>query len=90
MKIRRTAHFSGHVQGVNFRFTARQLARGFQVTGEVRNLADGRVELVAEGTSGELDRFVEAIQTRMRSHIAEVSTSESPAQGTFDGFEIAF
>ena len=46
---RRRVVFSGRVQGVGFRFTCQSLARGFDVAGYVRNLADGRVELVAEG-----------------------------------------
>ena len=90
MNIRRTVCFSGEVQGVGFRFTTRHLAREFEVTGTVRNLSDGRVELVAEGAPEELDRFVQAIEARMGSYIADVSASESPAGGTFDRFEIAF
>ena len=45
-------YFSGHVQGVGFRYTTRSVASRFAVTGYVRNLPDGRVELVAEGGSG--------------------------------------
>ena len=90
MKVRRTVHFSGEVQGVGFRFTTRHLAREFEVTGTVRNLSDGRVELVAEGAPEELDRFVQAIAARMGPYIADLSASESPAAGTFDRFEIAF
>ena len=56
-RVRRRVHFSGRVQGVGFRFTCQSLARGFDVAGHVRNLADGRVELVAEGESSELDAF---------------------------------
>ena len=81
--------FSGRVQGVGFRFTTRHVAREFEVTGTVRNLSDGRVELVAEGAPEELDRFVRAIEARMGPYIADVSASESPAAGTFDRFEIA-
>jgi acylphosphatase len=49
-----TVFYSGRVQGVGFRVTVRQIARGFDVTGAVRNLFDGRVELVAEGEKGEV------------------------------------
>jgi acylphosphatase len=49
--------YAGHVQGVGFRYTVRHLAGGFQVSGFVRNLADGRVEVVAEGTPAELTGF---------------------------------
>ena len=41
--------YEGHVQGVGFRFTVRHIAKGFDVTGWVRNLPDGRVELQATG-----------------------------------------
>ena len=50
--IRRTSHFSGHVQGVGFRYTVQDLAADFDVRGYVRNLPDGRVELVVEGDDG--------------------------------------
>ena len=50
---RRVVHYSGRVQGVGFRYTVRTLATRFAVTGFVRNLADGRVQLVVEGGPGE-------------------------------------
>ncbi|HOB98565.1 MAG TPA: acylphosphatase [Verrucomicrobiota bacterium] len=49
--------YSGHVQGVGFRYSVRSVAQGYEVAGLVRNLLDGRVELVAEGTRDELDAF---------------------------------
>jgi acylphosphatase len=49
--------YSGCVQGVGFRYTAKTVATGFEVTGIVRNLPDGRVELIAEGARGELEAF---------------------------------
>jgi acylphosphatase len=57
-----TVLYSGNVQGVGFRFTTRDVAAGFDVCGTVRNLADGRVELVAEGTTAELEAFRQAIR----------------------------
>ena len=47
--FRLEAHFSGRVQGVGFRYLTRQLAQGFAVTGQVRNLPDGQVQVIAEG-----------------------------------------
>ena len=44
--------YSGHVQGVGFRYSVKSLAPGFEVTGTIRNLLDGRVELLAEGAEG--------------------------------------
>ena len=53
--------YSGRVQGVGFRATVRQAACGYDVTGTVRNLSDGRVELIAEGMKKELEAFLAAI-----------------------------
>ena len=85
-----TIHFSGIVQGVGFRFTTRRLASGFAVTGFVRNLADGRVEVVAEGTPDEIRRFVEAIRAEIGNYISNVEESIAPADGRFRTFEISF
>ncbi len=51
-------YYSGRVQGVGFRATVRQVACGYDVTGMVRNLPDGRVELIAEGAKKELEAFL--------------------------------
>ena len=85
---RRLVHFRGHVQGVGFRYTARQIAAGFDVAGFVENLADGRVRLVAEGDSRELDRFIKELSARMAGQIREVQSHADSATGEFDGFEI--
>jgi acylphosphatase len=85
---RREAYFSGHVQGVGFRYTVRQLASAFPVFGFVRNLADGRVHVVAEGSPQALDQFFAAISQRMSGHIRETTIDARPAIGEFDDFEI--
>jgi acylphosphatase len=88
--IRRTVHFSGHVQGVGFRYTTQSIAAAFDITGFVRNLPDGRVELVAEGARGEVDRLQRAIHDAMDAHIAGIDTAERDATGEFTSFLIAF
>ena len=85
---RRQVFYSGHVQGVGFRYTVRQLAQNYAVAGFVRNLPDGRVELVAEGPPAELDRFLTAIAERMAGQIRKATVDVRPAIGEFDGFEI--
>lgn len=87
-RIRRHVLFAGHVQGVGFRFTVRSLATDRPIAGWVRNLPDGRVEMVVESSASELDRFVDAIQAAMRGHIREMEVTESPATGEFRGFGI--
>jgi len=81
--------YSGHVQGVGFRFTVRTVAAGFEVTGVVKNLPDGRVELVAEGDRKELEAFRTAIpDAGLAACIRHEDASWSEAQGEFRGFEI--
>jgi acylphosphatase len=82
-------YYSGHVQGVGFRYTARVLACGFEMTGTVRNLPDGRVEVVAEGERAELEDFRKAIQDSELGHfIRQEDARWSEAKGEFRGFEI--
>lgn len=82
--------YSGTVQGVGFRYTVRSVARGFEVTGQVRNLPDGRVELVAEGQRAELEAFRRAIRDAGLAHfIRDEQVSWSEARGEWCGFEIA-
>jgi len=81
--------YSGHVQGIGFRYTAKAVASGFEVTGTVRNLADGRVELIAEGARGELDEFRHGIRDAGLEHfIHDEAVAWSEALGVFRGFEI--
>lgn len=83
-------YYSGNVQGVGFRYTVRTVANGYEVTGTVRNLPDGRVELVAEGERAELEAFREAIRdSGLASFIRDEAASWSAATGQFRGFEIA-
>jgi acylphosphatase len=81
--------YAGHVQGVGFRFTVRALAPGFEVTGTVRNLPDGRVELVAEGDRAELEAFQQAIrESDLGPLIRHAQVSWGEARGGFRGFDI--
>ena len=81
--------YSGRVQGVGFRYTAKQVAHGFEVTGIVRNLADGRVELVAEGQRGELEEFRRAIQdSAVGRFVRQEELAWSAVKNEFRAFEI--
>lgn len=76
---RRRVFYRGRVQGVGFRATVRQLAKGFRVAGWVRNLADGRVELLAEGSPSELSSFIDAVAREFDRQIQGVDDSSEPA-----------
>ncbi|MBL9201950.1 MAG: acylphosphatase [Opitutaceae bacterium] len=80
--------FSGHVQGVGFRFAAMQVAKEFEVAGHVRNLADGRVQLEAEGAEREVVAFIDAVQERMHGHIRKVERTAQKRAAEFRGFTI--
>jgi len=85
----RHVFYEGRVQGVGFRFTVKQIARGYEVVGWVRNLPDGRVEMQCSGEVSEVDSFLEAIaESQLKSHIRSVTASPMPAQSA-RGFEIA-
>jgi len=82
--------YSGKVQGIGFRYTVKTAASGFDVTGTVRNLPDGRVELIAEGTRDELNAFREGIRESGLEHfIRDEDVSWGEATNQFRGFEIA-
>ena len=89
-KCRIEVHYSGHVQGVGFRYTARSLARGFDVAGFVRNLPDGGVQLVVEATPDEARRFLDALASQLRHYVTSAPETIGPATGRFQGFEIRF
>ena len=85
---RRTYHFSGRVQGVGFRYTAEHIARGYPVKGYVRNLPDGRVELVMEAEEKDMDSMVAALKQEMGRHIQRVDVSNGKATGEFADFSV--
>jgi len=87
---RREIHYSGRVQGVGFRYTARRIAADYRVTGFVRNLPDGRVLLVAEGARDELDRYLAALGRELERYIRGAEARTSSATGEFDGFDVRF
>jgi acylphosphatase len=81
--------YEGNVQGVGFRYSVRQIAKGFDITGSIRNLRDGRVELLATGEEDEVRAFVEAIlQSELRAHIKKHSEAPLADPPAFRGFEI--
>lgn len=89
-RCRVAVYYTGRVQGVGFRYTAKRVAAGFEVTGVVRNLRDGQVELVAEGAKGELQAFQQAIRdSEVGGLIRDEKAQWGEATGEFRGFEIA-
>ena len=81
--------YTGRVQGVGFRYQAKSVAAGFEIKGIVRNLTDGRVEIIAEGDRQELEAFRQSVRdSGLGPMIRDESVSWVAAQGSFRGFEI--
>lgn len=86
--VRRTIRFRGRVQGVGFRQTTCEVAVRFPVTGFVENLADGRVLLVAEGSTGDVAEFVAAVESELDRFIIDSDDEAGRATGEFAEFSI--
>ena len=88
--IRKHLYYSGSVQGVGFRYTTVQVAGGYEVTGFVRNMMDGRVEVVVEGEAGQVGAFMVRLAEVMAGHIRECVEHDEPFSGQFGQFGIRF
>ncbi|MBV8970079.1 MAG: acylphosphatase [Verrucomicrobia bacterium] len=81
--------YEGRVQGVGFRFRVKEIAQGFDVVGTVQNLADGRVQLIAQGAPDELEAFLdEILQSSLKPHIHRHIDREVTVDADLKGFRI--
>ncbi len=88
--IRVKAIYNGNVQGVGFRATTAMLAQTARVSGTVRNLPAGSVEVIAEGLADDVDAFLDRIAEQLRHRIETVDQRRGKATGEFDRFQIAY
>ncbi|MBN1808891.1 MAG: acylphosphatase [Planctomycetes bacterium] len=82
--------YDGYVQGVGFRYRATQIAREYAVSGYVKNLPDGKVEIVVGGDKKEVKAFLDRLYESMSQHITDSTEIELPANSTFSGFGIRY
>ncbi len=87
---RRELYYSGHVQGVGFRYSTHRIALRYQVTGFVRNLPDRRVHVVVEGPKEEIDRFLCDLSERMGDFVRNTVEDRLAPTGEFDSFGIRY
>lgn len=87
-QIARHIIFKGHVQGVGFRYTTYRIARGYDVTGFVRNLPDGTVEMLAQGPADEVDRCIREVQDSFSGYIRDARIEQIPCNPRYSNFGI--
>ena len=90
MNKRLHAYYSGSVHGVGFRYTAERAALSLNITGWIKNMADGRVELLCEGEEGILKEFTQKIDTIFKGYIKNSEFEWGKATDEFNGFDIRF
>ena len=82
--------FIGRVQGVGFRFTVHSIARRCELTGFVRNLLDGSVEMVAQGAPDDIDDCVRDLKETYQGSVKEAKIEEIPLNSQYSDFKITF
>ncbi len=82
--------YSGKVQGVGFRVTVQRLAQGLDVSGWVRNLADGRVAICAAGPQERIDQLCRNIDQHFKGYIHGKEIQFSSARESFKDFQITY
>ncbi|MGB8356144.1 MAG: acylphosphatase [Chthoniobacteraceae bacterium] len=87
--IARQVFYEGKVQGVGFRYTTRNVARGYDVSGWVLNLPDGRVHLHVQGDEEEVCAFLTGmLESELNSNIRKAEEHKVPLENGLKGFEI--
>lgn len=82
--------FVGRVQGIGFRFTAHNIARRYNLTGYVRNLLDGTVEMLAQGPPDDIDNCLRDIENTFTGYITETKIEQIPPNPQYNDFKITF
>ena len=83
-------YFSGRVQGVGFRFTCRSIAARYKIKGWVKNLFDGRVEMVAQGDSSKINGLLQDLRGEFRGYIDDEDLQWLEPDDSLEGFSIKF
>ena len=86
-KVRRHIIFYGYVQGVGFRWKAKNTSRLLGLSGWVRNLDDGSVEMEAEGTERDISDLVEAMENHSWGSVERIESERVPVHGDYS-FEV--
>ncbi|MHC4187683.1 MAG: acylphosphatase [Planctomycetota bacterium] len=82
--------FIGRVQGVGFRYTSYNIARRYQLTGYVKNLSDGTVEMIAQGPVDDVSACMRDIEEYFGNYIRDTKIEEIPFNSQYIDFKITF
>lgn len=82
--------YTGHVQGVGFRYSVRTIARRYPVAGYVKNLSDRSVELVVQGSRSAIDSLLADVAEQFRGNIRQCDRRSEDTAETYGGFDIRF
>lgn len=85
----RMVHYSGQVQGVGFRATAERIAKEYPVSGWIKNLQDGRVQMLVEGPSDAVEEFLKKIRAHWKDNIKKEEIEEQADSGKYKEFKVA-
>jgi acylphosphatase len=88
--IARHVIFKGRVQGVGFRYTTRRIADRYQLAGFVRNLPDGTVEMLAQGSPKDIDNCMRDIEEYFSGYVRDTKVNEIPSDPKYTDFQINF
>ena len=88
--IRKRIVYSGHVQGVGFRYSVARVATNYDLTGYVKNLSNGSVEIVLEGQPTEIQSLIDSLKQEMGVYIRQTQVHDESANNEFDDFSIKY
>ena len=89
-KIGKQVIFSGRVQGVGFRYTALRIAQRYDMTGYVKNLPNGSVEALFQGTGANVQACLNDLQNTMGGYIRQTQINERPVNPRYHDFRITY
>jgi len=87
--VRAHIHFFGTVQGVGFRYTTVSFAKALSLTGWVKNLSDGRVEIIVEGPREKIEELLSRLKGQFGSFIRDMHIDWLDTKGEFNKFFVA-
>ncbi len=86
MKIQAHVYFSGIVQGVGFRYTTERFASNLGLVGWAKNLSDGRVEMMAQGSQNKVEELIKQLELHFSGSIQHTDVSYTSVVEKFNNF----